>query len=196
MPRGHALGVTFRLPEMDKVSVTRKEIEADIDVCMGGKVAEEIIYGHGREQRHPASHKVGIHDGMSELLGNVDLEHRYKELSAQTKQQIESEVRRFVEEGRNRVYTLLTDNKESLERLANALVEYETLNKSEMEAVVRGEPLPDKLKINPGVPIKIPERKPAKNGGFVMPTSSKPLQKTAESAEGKGEGSAYPVESA
>nr|OQO28578.1 hypothetical protein B0A51_05625 [Rachicladosporium sp. CCFEE 5018] len=204
MPRGHALGVTFRLPEMDKVSVTRKEIEADIDVCMGGKVAEEIIYGVENtstgassdiQQATRSAYTMVTKAGMSELLGNVDLEHRYKELSAQTKQQIESEVRRFVEEGRNRVYTLLTDNKESLERLANALVEYETLNKSEMEAVVRGEPLPDKLKINPGVPIKIPERKPAKNGGFVMPTSSKPLQK-AESTDGEADGGVYPVEGA
>ena len=80
-------------------------------------------------------------------------------MAAETNQRIESEVRRLVEEGHARATKLLNDNREGLERLANALVEYETLSKEEMEAAVRGEKLsPKKPTADPDVPVKnVPE---------------------------------------
>jgi len=165
MPRGHALGITFQLPEMDKVSETKKNLEARIDVCMGGKVAEQLIYGEDgvstgassdiQQATNLAYHMV-TQAGMSELLGNIDLSSNYNRLSTDTKQKIEGEVRRIIEAGKDRATKLLTEKRVELDRLATALVEYETLDKAEMEKVIRGEPLPDKLKTSPDTPIKLP----------------------------------------
>ncbi|KAI4721764.1 ATP-dependent metallopeptidase Hfl [Aureobasidium sp. EXF-10727] len=168
MPRGHALGLTQMLPELDKVSETRAEMMAQIDVCMGGKVAEELIYGPDQVTTGASSdiqsatriaYMMVTQAGMSEKLGNVDLNRDYGQLSSETKQLIESEVRRLVEEGRVRATKLLNDNREGLERLANALVEYETLSKEEMEAAVRGEKMSSKKPMaDPDVPVKnVPE---------------------------------------
>jgi ATP-dependent metalloprotease len=166
MPRGHALGITFQLPEMDKVSETKKNLEARIDVCMGGKVAEQLIYGEDgvstgassdiQQATNLAYHMV-TQAGMSDLLGNIDLSSNYNRLSTDTKQKIESEVRRIIEAGKDRATKLLTEKRVELDRLATALVEYETLDKAEMEKVIRGEPLPsNKLKTSPDTPIKLP----------------------------------------
>jgi ATP-dependent metalloprotease len=165
MPRGHALGITFQLPEMDKVSETKKNLEARIDVCMGGKVAEQLIYGDEgvstgassdiQQATNLAYHMV-TQAGMSELLGNIDLSSNYNRLSSDTKQKIESEVRRIIEAGKDRATKLLTEKRTELDRLANALVEYETLDKAEMEKVIRGEKLPDKIKSSVDTPIKLP----------------------------------------
>ncbi|KAM0712922.1 hypothetical protein Q7P35_000373 [Cladosporium inversicolor] len=166
MPRGHALGITFQLPEMDKVSETKKNLEARIDVCMGGKVAEQLIYGEDgvstgassdiQQATNLAYHMV-TQAGMSDLLGNIDLSSNYNRLSTDTKQKIEGEVRRIIEAGKDRATKLLTEKRVELDRLAAALVEYETLDKAEMEKVIKGEPLPaNKLKTSPDTPIKLP----------------------------------------
>lgn len=94
--------------------------------------------------------------GMSDELGNVDLNTDYSHLSSETKQRIEREVRRLVEDGRQRATTLLTAKRKELDLVANALVEYEVLNKDEMEKILRGEKLA-KIKALPNVPIKLPE---------------------------------------
>ncbi|KAK4624443.1 Mitochondrial inner membrane i-AAA protease supercomplex subunit [Fulvia fulva] len=173
MPRGHALGITYMLPEMDQVSETKRQMMAQIDVAMGGKVAEELIYGADNVTTGASSditnatriaYSMVTRAGMSESLGNIDLANNYNKLSGETKKQIESEVRRLVEDGRKRAVDLLTKNREGLERLANALVEYETLNKEEIEKVVRGEKLTDKLKVDVSTPVKMPEP-----GSFLPP---------------------------
>ena len=94
--------------------------------------------------------------GYSKKLGNVDLSSNYDSLSSETKQEIESEVRRLVEEGRVRASNILTEKREELEILTKALIEYETLTKEEMEKVLRGEKL-DKLQSAPAAPLKLPE---------------------------------------
>ncbi|OCK82322.1 intermembrane space AAA protease IAP-1 [Lepidopterella palustris CBS 459.81] len=166
MPRGHALGITFQLPEMDKVSVAKREYLAQIDVCMGGKAAEELIYGVDYTTGGASSdiqtatsiaYMMVTQMGMSEALGNVDLHSDYARLSSETKQLIEKEVRNIIEDGRKRAKALLISKRDELELLAKALVEYESLGKEEMEKVVRGEKLPDRLHSMPGVPIKLPE---------------------------------------
>ena len=142
------------MPKDDRYSVSLKEYLAEIDVCMGGKVAEELIYGADNVTTGASSdisnatrlaYMMVTQAGMSETLGNIDLSSDYARLSSETKQQIEHEVRRLVEEGRERAWKLLTTNRAGLDRLAMALVEYETLSKEEMEKVVRGEKLTDKI---------------------------------------------------
>lgn len=165
MPRGHALGITSQLPEMDKVSETKKGLEARIDVCMGGKVAEQLLYGDEgvstgassdiQQATNLAYHMV-TQAGMSDLLGNIDLASNYNRLSTDTKKQIESEVRRIIEAGKDRATKLLTDKRTELDRLATALVEYETLTKEEMEKVIKGEKLQNKLKASSDTPVKLP----------------------------------------
>lgn len=171
MPRGHALGITFQLPEMDKVSMAKREYLARIDVCMGGKVAEEMFYGEDAvtsgagsdiQQATNLAYAMVTRYGMSERLGNVDLASDYARLPTETKQIIWEEVRRLVEDSKARATKLLTSRRKELELLAQALVDYETLNKEEMERVVRGEKLTDKMKASEGVPIKIPELGQAK----------------------------------
>lgn len=168
MPRGNALGITYMLPELDKVSESKKDLLARIDVAMGGKVAEELIYGPENVTTGASSDISGatnvakhmvMRAGMSDLVGNVDLAEDYEQLSSETRQRVESEVRRLVEEGRQRALKLLTENRDGLERLAKALVEYETLDKEEIEKVVRGEKLTGKIKVPFNAPIKVPDSK-------------------------------------
>ncbi|KAF2400935.1 ATP-dependent metallopeptidase Hfl [Trichodelitschia bisporula] len=166
MPRGHALGITFQLPELDRVSMAKNEYLARIDVCMGGKVAEEMIYGAENvtsgassdiQQATAIAYAMVTQMGMSDRLGNLDLHSDYARLPANTKQEIWEEVRRLVEEGKKRAQDLLTSKRKELDLLASALVEYETLGKEEIEKAIRGEKLPDRLTSGIDSPIKMPE---------------------------------------
>jgi len=166
MPRGHALGITSQLPDMDKVSMAKTEYLAKIDVCMGGKVAEELVYGPDQvtsgaasdiQQATAIAYAMVTQMGMSDKLGNLDLHSDYGRLPTETKQKIWEEVRRIVEEGKQRAYNLLMTKRKELDLLANALIEYETLAREEMEKVVKGEKLKDKIHSLPEVPIKVPD---------------------------------------
>lgn len=205
MPRGHALGLTQMLPELDKVSETKREMLAQIDVSMGGKVAEELVYGAenvttgASSDIQSATHIARMmvtQAGMSDRVGNVDLASDYARLSSETKGLIESEIRRLVEEGRDRAMALLTQNRVGLDRLAHALVEYETLGKEEMEAVVRGEKLSrDKPKgSDPGTPIKIPDAGSLlpPSGIGIPPLPGSPPVGGGEEGEGKQAASGSP----
>jgi ATP-dependent metalloprotease len=94
--------------------------------------------------------------GYSKKLGNVDLSTNYDSLSSETKQEIEGEVRRLVEEARLRASKILTEKRDELEILTKALIEYETLTKEEMEKVLKGEKI-DKLSSSAGAPLKLPD---------------------------------------
>lgn len=94
--------------------------------------------------------------GMSSALGNVDLASDRDRLSSETKRLIESEVRRTIEEGRDRATQLLKTKRKELDLLAKALIDYETLNKDEAFKVVVGEKLEGKL-VMPKGSIKLPE---------------------------------------
>lgn len=94
--------------------------------------------------------------GYSKKLGNVDLSTNYNDLSSETKQEIEAEVRRIVDEASARATNILTERRKELEVLTKALLEYETLTKDEMDKVLRGEKL-DKLSLSPSAPLRLPE---------------------------------------
>ncbi|KAL2819441.1 P-loop containing nucleoside triphosphate hydrolase protein [Aspergillus granulosus] len=165
VPRGMALGVTHFLPEMDMVSKNYTEYLSDIDVSMGGKAAEELVFGSDKvtsgisqdlRQATQTAFTLVTQFGYSKKLGNVDLSTNYDSLSSETKQEIEGEVRRLVEEARQRATNILTEKRHELELLTKALLEYETLTKEEMEKVLKGEKL-DKLSLTPDAPLKLPE---------------------------------------
>ncbi|KAG9242567.1 peptidase family M41-domain-containing protein [Calycina marina] len=172
MPRGRALGMTMHLPEIDKYSKGMDEYQARMDVCMGGKVAEEIIYGPTKvtsgassdlQQATQVAYAMVTQMGMSPELGNVDLASNYDALSSETKRLIEYEVRRLTSEARARAEKLLTEKIKELHFLAKALVDYETLNKEEAFKVIKGEKLegrviipPGNIKV-PGMPADLPE---------------------------------------
>ncbi|ODH41152.1 hypothetical protein ACO22_01452 [Paracoccidioides brasiliensis] len=165
VPRGMSLGTTHFLPEMDVVSRNYTEFLADIDVSMGGKAAEELVFGPenvtsgiSADLQHATNTAFSMvtRYGYSKKLGSIDLISNYKTLSSETKQEIESEVRRLVEESSKRATAILTEHRKELELLTNALMEYETLTKEEMEKVLKGEKL-DKLESIAKAPIMLPD---------------------------------------
>ncbi|KAI8641824.1 peptidase family M41-domain-containing protein [Parasitella parasitica] len=151
MPRGSALGMTVQLPEMDKDSFTKKEFLAQIDVCMGGRVAEELIFGQENVTSGASSDIMKATDvakrmvryyGMSEKVGPVSHDDEDMQLlSAQTKQLIESEILSLIETSEKRARHILVEHREELDKLANALVEYETLDYQEIIDVLAGKPI-------------------------------------------------------
>jgi ATP-dependent metalloprotease len=150
IPRGHALGVTHQLPEMDAVSYAYDQFLSDIDVAMGGRAAEELVYGPNKvtsgitsdvQQATRTAYHLVTQCGFSAKLGNVDLHSDYNNLSSETKQEIEREVRDIVEAGRERADKILKDKRKELEALKDALLEFETLDREEIMKILRGEKL-------------------------------------------------------
>ncbi|KAI5124509.1 hypothetical protein M0805_003033 [Coniferiporia weirii] len=146
--RGHALGLTQFLPEDDRVSMTKREYQASIDVSMGGRVAEELIYGSDnvssgassdiRNATRTASAMVR-HYGYSDKVGPVFHQDNDSTISPQRREIIESEIQRLIVEGEYRAKELLKSKEDELHRLADALVEYETLDLAEVKKVIKGE---------------------------------------------------------
>ena len=151
MPRGSALGMVSQLPEKDELSWTRRQLLARLDVAMGGRVAEELIFGpeeitSGASSDLDAATRVAYsmvtRFGMSDKVGPVSHhEEDMGRISGETKQTIDTEVRRLLDESRARAQALLRSHLDELHRLAAALVDYETLTREEIEQVLRGQPL-------------------------------------------------------
>ena len=160
IPRGRALGMVVRLPEGDRISVSREKLEADITVAMGGRIAEEVIFGYEKVTSGAASdlkvatqiaRSMVTQFGMSDELGplsyneneqEVFLGHsitQQKNISEETAHKIDLEVRKIVDEAYGRARGILSENLESLHRIATALLEYESLNGEEITAVFKGE---------------------------------------------------------
>ncbi len=150
VPRGRALGITHFLPEMDAVSMAYDQFLAQIDVAMGGRAAEELVYGpnkvtsgiaHDVQSATATAYHLVTQCGYSSKLGNVDLASDYDKLSSETKMQIEREVREIVEGGRQRADIILKEKRKELELLKDALLEFETLDREEIMKVLKGEKL-------------------------------------------------------
>ncbi|KAL6717611.1 i-AAA protease yme1 [Lecanora helva] len=165
LPRGQSLGMTSMMPDMDKVSVAKNEYLASIDVAMGGKVAETLIYGENNvtsgcssdiTNATSAAYQMVTQNGMSDTLGNFDYAATWETLSSETKHRVESEARRLIEEGHARATALLSERRNELDILAKALVEYEVLSSDEMKKVLRGEKL-SKMKAERKGVLKLPE---------------------------------------
>ncbi|AGO13605.1 AaceriAGL274Wp [[Ashbya] aceris (nom. inval.)] len=150
LPRGRALGITFQLPEMDKVDVTKKECLARLDVCMGGKIAEELIYGKdnttsgcGSDLQNATStaRAMVTQYGMSEQVGPVNLADKWESWSGKIRDIADNEVVEILKASEERARNILREKQKELHRLAQGLMEYETLDSVEIQKVCKGEPL-------------------------------------------------------
>jgi cell division protease FtsH len=195
IPRGRALGLVLSLPERDQLSVTKTKYKSKIAMAMGGKVAEELIFGAENvtsgaasdiQQVSKIARAMVTQFGMSEKLGNIDYaNHQETFLGPQqnsvsagpdTQEVIDTEVRMLVDEGYETAKKILTEKSEDLKRLAEGLLEYETLTGSEITRVIAGEPLKrgsdeDESDSGGSAPsvTAIPKTKPSKGkpgGGF------------------------------
>jgi cell division protease FtsH len=160
IPRGRALGMVMRLPERDSYSYHRDKMYANLAVAMGGRVAEEVIFGYDKVSSGASSdiqYATGLARdmvtrwGMSDELGPLQYAeaeeevflgysvNRQRNMSNETAQAIDKEIRRIVDQGYDRARTLLTDYVDQLHCLAKALLEYETLSGEEIKKVLDGE---------------------------------------------------------
>jgi cell division protease FtsH len=160
IPRGRALGMVMRLPEKDEYSMARDKLEANLVVAMGGRIAEEMMFGHAKvttgasgdiSMATKLARRMVTEWGMSEKLGplryNDDQEEVFlghsvtqtKNVSAATAELIDVEVRRIVDDAYSACEKILTENRKELELLGEALLEYETLSGDEIKSVVAGE---------------------------------------------------------
>jgi cell division protease FtsH len=174
IPRGRALGMVMRLPERDNYSYHRDKMYANLAVSMGGRVAEEVIFGYDKVSSGASSdisyatnlaRDMVTRWGMSDALGplqyaEADEEvflgysvNRSRQMSNETAQAIDAEIRRIVEEGYGRAKHLLTEHLDQLHSLAGALLEYETLSGDEIKRLIAGEDVGRDLPMGPSTPI-------------------------------------------
>ncbi|MEQ8642104.1 MAG: ATP-dependent zinc metalloprotease FtsH [Marinovum algicola] len=158
IPRGGALGMVVSLPEIDRLNWHKSECEEKLAMTMAGKAAEIIKYGESNVSNGPAgdiqqasalARAMVLRWGMSEKVGNIDYSEAHEgysgntaglSVSAHTKEMIEDEVKRFIQDAYDRAFEILTEKKEEWERLAQGLLEYETLTGEEIRRVMKGEP--------------------------------------------------------
>ena len=160
IPRGRALGLVISLPERDQLTVTATQFQSKIAMAMGGRVAEEIIFGEDNitsgaasdiKQASQLARDMVSRYGMSDKLGKIDYSTEQdsylgpvsssRNISPQTQELIDAEVRRIVDEGYSTAKTILTEKKQDLINLAEGLLEYETLTGEEIKKVVAGKKL-------------------------------------------------------
>ncbi|MGO8915164.1 MAG: ATP-dependent zinc metalloprotease FtsH [Stellaceae bacterium] len=175
IPRGRALGVTMFLPERDKYSQSKMELEAMVTSLFGGRVAEELIFGTEKvttgasddiRRATNLARRMVTEFGFSEKLGplryseneeEVFLGHsvtQRKNVSDATAKVIDEEIRRIVEDGEKRARGILTEHLEELHALAKGLLEFETLSADEIRRIIRGE----KIVRDTGGPAEDPAR--------------------------------------
>ena len=155
VPRGRALGVTYSVPLEDRLCVTKRYAINRIAICMGGRIVEEIIFnqlttgaGNDLEQATKLAKRMVMEWGMSDVLGPIafgdqdeqpflgrELSHS-KNYSEHTAQIIDDEVRHFLTEGYEMSRRLITENLDKIELLANALIEFETLDVEDVNVLL------------------------------------------------------------
>jgi len=157
IPRGRALGMVMRLPERDQLSITREKMYSDIAVAMGGRIAEEIIFGHEKvtsgassdiEMVTKMAKNMVTKWGMSKELGPIAFGDNEEELflgrsvtqtqnmSEETAKKVDSEIKKIVDQGYKRAQSVLTDKIDDLHKLAKALLIYETLSGDEIRDLI------------------------------------------------------------
>jgi len=174
VPRGRALGIAFTLPEDDRVSVTRLQLEARLVMAYGGRVAEELIFGRDRvttgassdiQQATGIARRYVSQWGLSDTIGPIlvgdneqelflgrELQHR-REVSEKTAQLVDTEVSRVIATAYNRAKDTLTTHIDLLHAVAGALLDRETLTREDIGFLMRGEKLPPRP---PSVPTAPP----------------------------------------
>jgi cell division protease FtsH len=159
IPRGRALGLVMRLPERDKLSMTYEEMTSNLAIAMGGRIAEEMFFGARNvtsgaqsdiDQATRIARAMVTRWGFSKELGTVAygdnqeevfLGHsvaRQQNVSGQTMQKIDAEIRRLIDEGNDTARKIITENRAETETLAQALLEFETLTGDEIKGLLAG----------------------------------------------------------
>ncbi len=158
IPRGGALGMVMSLPEMDRLNMFKDECHQRLAMTMAGKAAEIFKYGPDAVSNGPAgdiqqasalARAMVLRWGMSDKVGNIDYAEAAEgysgntagfSVSANTKELVEAEVRKFIQDGYDRALEILKEHETEFERLAQGLLEYETLTGDEIKRVMNGEP--------------------------------------------------------
>jgi cell division protease FtsH len=190
IPRGRALGMVMQLPERDKLSMSLEQMTSRLAIMMGGRVAEEVIFGKEKvtsgaasdiEQATRLARMMVTRWGLSDELGPVGygenqeevfLGHsvsRTQNVSEQTAQKIDSEIRRLVETGLNEARQILTAHAADLETLAQGLLEYETLTGDEIRGLLAGKP-----------PVRETQEEAASTKASAVPLTKKPRRPSGE----------------
>ncbi|BBF91803.1 ATP-dependent zinc metalloprotease FtsH [Blastochloris tepida] len=187
IPRGRALGMVMQLPERDKLSMSYEQMTSRLAIMMGGRVAEELVFGKNKvtsgaqsdiEQATRLARMMVTRWGFSDQLGTVAYGEnqdevflgmsvsRQQNISEATAQTIDKEVRRLVEEGHSEATRILNERRDALEALARGLLEYETLSGDEIKNLLDGNPPVRDVEIEPAQPRSsaIP-RRPRPKGG-------------------------------
>jgi cell division protease FtsH len=167
IPRGPALGLTQQLPKEDRLSMSREFAKARLAVLMGGRVAEEIVFGqfttgagNDIKQASNLARRMVTEFGMSDVIGPIayggdedsvflgrDFTSRRRDYSEAVANQIDDEVRKFILEAQEEAHRLLLEKRDILENLAQALLERETLDTEEVDAIANGTELPARSRV-------------------------------------------------
>ncbi|MCC7384126.1 MAG: ATP-dependent zinc metalloprotease FtsH [Deltaproteobacteria bacterium] len=198
IPRGRALGLTQQLPMDDRYSLNREGVLNDIAILMGGRAAEELVFdtfttgaGNDIERATELARKMVCEWGMSSKMGPVTFGKKEEsiflgremqtqaEYSEQTAVEIDSEIRDIVSKQYELAKQLLSQNRETLERIATTLLEYESLDGGEIDALIKGEaisrPKPETKRLASSEEMlgkkdkKAGDKEPGR-GGFLDPT--------------------------
>ena len=159
IPRGRALGITMFLPEEDKYSQSKKALESQLCSLYGGRIAEQLVYGDEKvttgasndiERATKIARNMVQRWGLSESMGPIaysDEEEevflgrsvtQHKSTSEETAKHIDAEVRRILDEAYGKATDILKENEEKLHTMAEALMKYETIDESQIDAIMEG----------------------------------------------------------
>jgi len=194
IPRGRALGMVMQLPERDKLSMSYEQMTSRLAIMMGGRVAEEIVFGAEKvtsgaasdiEQATKLARMMVTRWGLSRELGTVAYGENQEEvflgysvsrqqnISEDTVRKIDSEIKRYVEEGYQLATKILTEKRADLETLAKGLLEYETLSGDEIKDLLAGKP-----------PVREGVTEPTAPRSSAVPTAGKPRPRPGPGAGG------------
>jgi cell division protease FtsH len=195
IPRGRALGVTMQLPTEDRFSHDRESLLSTIAVLMGGRIAEEVFMhqmttgaANDFERATEIARNMVMRWGMSDALGTrVYGENQsevflgrdvmtHKNMSDSVAEAVDKEIRRIVDEQYTRARTIIEENRDKIEKMAAALLEWETLDSGQIEDIMAGrEPRPPEGTNTPGGDAegkKKPRSKPRIKPRFDTPGAS------------------------
>jgi cell division protease FtsH len=162
IPRGRALGVTMFLPEKDKYSISKRKINSQISSLFGGRIAEELVYGKDAvttgasndiERATELAHKMVKLWGMSDVMGPLAYGEdegevflgrqvtKHKHISEKTFNKVDSEIRIIVDSNYAIAYKILKENRDILDAMAAALVEFETIDKEQIDDLMARKPM-------------------------------------------------------
>ena len=190
IPRGPALGVTQQLPAEDRLSYSKDWANNRIAIMLGGRIAEELIFdqqttgaGNDLEKATELAHKMVCEWGMSEKMGPLTFGKKGEEIfigreisqrqdySEETARAIDAEVRSIVMTGYAVAHKVLSENLDALKRVAEALLEHETIDTADIETLMRSEKIARRAPPRPpAVKVEIKEKRPSLFAPPALPT--------------------------